>query len=142
MKLNDPEPTNQYIKVESLNVITQIQARFATTLITCKIRNDAKSDQEVTFTATLPDAAFISNFTMLVYFFCNSFKKTVLHFKNTQYFLSFIYCNTFLLTVKNIFRLILEKIIIADVKEKAAAKIEYDKAKARGESAGHVTQKY
>lgn len=39
------------------------------------------------------------------------------------------------------FRRIGDKIIIGDVREKAQAKVAYEKAVAAGQSAGHVAQK-
>lgn len=40
------------------------------------------------------------------------------------------------------FRFIDDKIIYGDVKEKEEAKVAFEEAKSRGESAGHLAQKY
>lgn len=52
------------LKIVFLNVISTVQARFATTLITSQVANKANTAKEITFTAQLPEAAFISNFSM------------------------------------------------------------------------------
>lgn len=51
-----------------LNIHSQIEARFATTLITSKVNNLGKDAKEIIFVAQLPEAAFISNFSMYANF--------------------------------------------------------------------------
>ncbi|XP_046680266.1 inter-alpha-trypsin inhibitor heavy chain H5-like isoform X2 [Homalodisca vitripennis] len=51
-------------KINSLNVITYIKNRFATTLVSCRYDNPSSLPGEATFVVTLPDKAFISNFVI------------------------------------------------------------------------------
>lgn len=101
--------------------MSQIQSRFAVTLITSEVANLADSAKEIVFTAQLPDAAFISNFSMYAFANCNFLPDVKLFF---------------------IFREIGNKTIFGDVKEKEKAKEIYDKALRSGQSAGLVAEKY
>ncbi len=51
-------------QVKYLHVISEIQSRFAITDVVSHVENDGDTAEEVTFRATLPDAAFISNFSL------------------------------------------------------------------------------
>ncbi|XP_045166392.2 inter-alpha-trypsin inhibitor heavy chain H3-like [Mercenaria mercenaria] len=51
-------------KIYSLHIRTDIQFRFATTLITSRVANPANYSQETVFDVILPEEAFISNFTL------------------------------------------------------------------------------
>ncbi|WAR25483.1 ITIH4-like protein, partial [Mya arenaria] len=47
-----------------MHIRSEIQFRFATTLVTSVVRNHANHTQDSTFQVTLPEEAFISNFTL------------------------------------------------------------------------------
>lgn len=47
-----------------MNIETNVTNRFATTLITSKVKNFDQSPQETTFSVVLPESAFISEFIM------------------------------------------------------------------------------
>ncbi len=51
-------------RVTYLHIISEIQARFAVTDVLSQVENEGSSAEEVTFRAVLPDAAFISNFSL------------------------------------------------------------------------------
>ncbi|XP_045166399.2 inter-alpha-trypsin inhibitor heavy chain H3-like [Mercenaria mercenaria] len=51
-------------RVYSLHIRTDIQFRFATTLVTSRVANPANYSQETVFDVILPQEAFISNFTL------------------------------------------------------------------------------
>ncbi|XP_069689616.1 inter-alpha-trypsin inhibitor heavy chain H4-like isoform X2 [Periplaneta americana] len=57
---------NEVSKLEmyKLHVESSIKFRFAHTVVSCKIANPANISQEATFSAVLPDTAFISGFLM------------------------------------------------------------------------------
>ncbi|XP_041348533.1 inter-alpha-trypsin inhibitor heavy chain H3-like [Gigantopelta aegis] len=88
-------------EIYSLHIISDIKFRFATTLITSRIANPNNVSADVAFDVTLPNTAFISNFTLEIE----------------------------------------GKVYPATVKEKAEAKKEYDRAKQRGKTAGHVSKR-
>ncbi len=50
--------------VTFLHVVSEVNARFASTELTSRMVNTARTAQEVHFTATLPNAAFIGHFEM------------------------------------------------------------------------------
>ncbi|XP_060559995.1 inter-alpha-trypsin inhibitor heavy chain H4-like [Ruditapes philippinarum] len=50
--------------IYSLHVRTDVQYRFATTLVTSRVANPANYTQETVFNVFLPEEAFISNFTL------------------------------------------------------------------------------
>jgi hypothetical protein len=52
--------------IYSLHVRTDVQYRFATTLVTSRVANPANYTQETVFNVFLPEEAFISNFTLYV----------------------------------------------------------------------------
>lgn len=79
---------------------------------------DAAAAADVTFVAQLPDNAFISNFTM-----------------------SFVLSGSSPLSKAVIWRLRGAELLVAEVKEKAAAQADFDAARARGETTGLVKQK-
>lgn len=106
-------------KIVLLHALSTVKSRFATTILTAQLKNEANSSQEAVFTATLPDGAFISNFTM-----CANIVQLF-----SPRFINLCRC-----------RQIGDKFIVGEVKEKAKAKQDYDAAVARGESAGHVAQ--
>ncbi|XP_059490251.1 inter-alpha-trypsin inhibitor heavy chain H4-like [Neocloeon triangulifer] len=56
-----PEP-----KIYFLHIKSDIKSRYAKTLVTSKVANPADKAQEVVYQMTIPESAFISNFTMLV----------------------------------------------------------------------------
>ncbi len=56
------------VTVKYLHVVSEIQSRFAITDVVSKVVNDNGTAEEITFRATLPDAAFISNFSLYVNF--------------------------------------------------------------------------
>ncbi|XP_041349325.1 inter-alpha-trypsin inhibitor heavy chain H3-like [Gigantopelta aegis] len=89
-------------EIYSLHIISDIKFRFATTLISSRIANPNNVSADVTFDVTLPNTAFISNFTLYK---------------------------------------IEGKVYPVTVKEKAEAKKEYDRAKQRGKTAGHVSKR-
>lgn len=84
-----------------LHVRSDIRYRYATTLVTSKVVNPAQVSREVLFEVTLPDEAFITNFTL------------------------------------NINGLI----YIGEVKEKEEARQQYEQAKSKGQSSGHISVK-
>jgi hypothetical protein len=88
------------ITVNSLNIISEVQARFAITDVVSEMQNTGASPQEVTFTLILPDSAFISHYSM---------------------------------TIDN-------RLIEGQVKERDAAKDEYEEAKRNQQNAGLVSQ--
>lgn len=51
-------------RIYSLHIRSEIQFRFATTLITSRVANPSNYSQETTFEVILPEEAFISNFTI------------------------------------------------------------------------------
>lgn len=51
-------------EIQKLHITSDIRCRFATTLVTSELVNPANHSQEVHFQVILPDAAFISNFSM------------------------------------------------------------------------------
>ncbi|XP_060566448.1 inter-alpha-trypsin inhibitor heavy chain H3-like [Ruditapes philippinarum] len=51
-------------RIYSINIKTDIQFRFATTLISSRVANPANYSQETLFDVILPEEAFISNFTL------------------------------------------------------------------------------
>ncbi|XP_045167329.2 inter-alpha-trypsin inhibitor heavy chain H3-like [Mercenaria mercenaria] len=55
---------DQSPRIYSLHIRTDIQFRFATTLVTSRVANPANYSQETVFDVILPDEAFISNFTL------------------------------------------------------------------------------
>ena len=55
------------IRVRRLHVLSDIQARFATTHVLCEMANRMGYAAEATFTAQLPDQAFITKFSMWVF---------------------------------------------------------------------------
>ncbi|XP_060559991.1 inter-alpha-trypsin inhibitor heavy chain H3-like isoform X2 [Ruditapes philippinarum] len=50
--------------IYSLHIRTDVQYRFATTLVTSRVANPANYTQETVFNVFLPEEAFISNFTL------------------------------------------------------------------------------
>jgi len=56
----------QGIRITSLNVESEIQLRYARTVITCFIRNFGSKAMNTKYNAILPANAFISNFSMFV----------------------------------------------------------------------------
>lgn len=50
--------------VKFLHIKSEIKSRYATTFVTSKIANPASKAQEVVYQITIPESAFISNFTM------------------------------------------------------------------------------
>ncbi|XP_052781749.1 inter-alpha-trypsin inhibitor heavy chain H3-like [Mya arenaria] len=56
----DPNPP----EIVLMHIRSEIQFRFATTLVTSVVRNHANHTQDSTFQVTLPEEAFISNFTL------------------------------------------------------------------------------
>ncbi|KAJ8297900.1 LOW QUALITY PROTEIN: hypothetical protein KUTeg_024431, partial [Tegillarca granosa] len=84
-----------------LHIKSDIKYRFATTLVTSKVVNPDIVSREVIFDVTLPNEAFMSNFTLEI--------NNTLH--------------------------------IGEVKEKEAAKRQYERAKNRGQSAGYIGTK-
>nr|CAD7446720.1 unnamed protein product [Timema bartmani] len=48
----------------SLHIVSNIQYRYATTVVTSRVANRANTSQEVIFTVVLPETAFISGFLM------------------------------------------------------------------------------
>ncbi|XP_069689610.1 inter-alpha-trypsin inhibitor heavy chain H4-like [Periplaneta americana] len=56
-----PKPVILYLRINS-----DIQFRYARTVVTSRISNPANASQEVSFSAVLPDSAFISGFHLLV----------------------------------------------------------------------------
>lgn len=85
-------------RVAILSIRSDIVYRFAETIVTSTIINDKFDPQEAVFDVSLPEAAFISNFT---------------------------------LEIGGV-------VYPAEVKEKEAAKAQYEKAKKKGHSAGHI----
>ncbi|XP_049822945.1 inter-alpha-trypsin inhibitor heavy chain H4-like isoform X1 [Aethina tumida] len=63
---NKVADTNRSItpKIYEMNIETNVTNRFATTLITSKVKNFDQSPQETTFSVVLPESAFISEFIM------------------------------------------------------------------------------
>lgn len=47
-----------------MHIKSDVKFRFATTLVTSKVANSAKTPVEAHFEVTLPDAAFITDFVM------------------------------------------------------------------------------
>lgn len=92
------EVIKQGPRIAVLNIRSDIVYRFAETAVTSTIINDGFDPKEATFDVSLPEAAFISNFTLDIG----------------------------------------GKIYPGEVKEKEAAKAQYEKAKKRGHSAGHI----
>uniref|UniRef100_A0A915K1V8 Uncharacterized protein n=1 Tax=Romanomermis culicivorax TaxID=13658 RepID=A0A915K1V8_ROMCU len=65
--MSAPSPSlSEFITIQNLNILSRIQARFATTWISSRIKNAAKQATEVIFIAQIPDEAFISNFSMQI----------------------------------------------------------------------------
>ncbi|KAL4227000.1 Inter-alpha-trypsin inhibitor heavy chain 3 [Mactra antiquata] len=88
-------------RVVSLTIRSDILYRFAETVVTSTVVNELYDDRETTFDVSLPDAAFIANFTLEV-----------------------------------------DGVVYPGVvREKEAAKKSYEKAKKKGQSAGHVFHK-
>ncbi|XP_060076880.1 inter-alpha-trypsin inhibitor heavy chain H3-like [Ylistrum balloti] len=85
--------------ITSLHIRSDIHFRFATTTVYSSISNADIADHETTFDVTLPDAAYITNFTLEIG--------------------GVIYPGV--------------------IKEREAAKSQYDKAKKKGQSAGHIS---
>ncbi|XP_052059425.1 inter-alpha-trypsin inhibitor heavy chain H3-like [Mytilus californianus] len=85
-------------EIKSMHITSDIYFRFATTVVEAKILNINPVASEVLFDMTLPDAAFITAFTMEI--------------GGRRY--------------------------AGDVKEKEKAKQQFEEAKSRGESAGHI----
>ena len=59
-----PLPSN--IKITYMNIVSEIQARFAITDIVAEVVNEADFAQEITYEMQLPATAFISSFYMQV----------------------------------------------------------------------------
>lgn len=57
----------QGIRIVSLHIRSEVQYRFATTHVTSSLLNEDLKDKEAVFDVTLPEAAFISNFSLQVY---------------------------------------------------------------------------
>ncbi|XP_033746543.1 inter-alpha-trypsin inhibitor heavy chain H3-like [Pecten maximus] len=85
--------------ITSLHIRSDIRFRFATTTVYSSIANADIADHETTFDVTLPDAAYITNFTLEIG--------------------GVVYPGV--------------------VKEREAAKSQYDKAKKKGQTAGHIS---
>ncbi|KAL3280741.1 hypothetical protein HHI36_003976 [Cryptolaemus montrouzieri] len=51
-------------KISSMNVETNVTNRFATTVVTSKVKNFDEKPQEATFSVVLPETAYISGFVM------------------------------------------------------------------------------
>lgn len=85
--------------ITSLHIRSDIRFRFATTTVYSSIANADIADHETTFDVTLPDAAYITNFTLEIG----------------------------------------GEVYPGVVKEREAAKSQYDKAKKKGQSAGHIS---
>lgn len=51
-------------RIYYMHIKSDIKFRFATTLVTSKVANSAKTPVEAHFQVTLPDAAFITAFAM------------------------------------------------------------------------------
>ncbi|KAJ8913538.1 hypothetical protein NQ315_017089 [Exocentrus adspersus] len=86
------------LEMTEMNIKTSISNRFAKTLITCKIQNNNKTSKEAPFSVVLPEAAFITEFVLII---CGKSYKSY-------------------------------------IKEKEEAKAIYNKALAKGKSAGIV----
>jgi len=52
--------------ISRFHVVSNIQFRYAQTLVKSYVKNPSSSSQEVSFTAVIPDSAFISNFSMII----------------------------------------------------------------------------
>lgn len=50
--------------IRSLHITTDIKNRYATTLVSTRVINPLNQSGEATFTVTLPESAFISEFLM------------------------------------------------------------------------------
>ncbi|XP_022906161.2 inter-alpha-trypsin inhibitor heavy chain H4-like [Onthophagus taurus] len=59
-----PDEEKNVPKIYSMRIESNVTNRYAQTLITSKVRNDANSAQEAIFTVILPEKAFISKFIM------------------------------------------------------------------------------
>ncbi|KAL8587134.1 hypothetical protein ACOMHN_026102 [Nucella lapillus] len=53
-------------RITSLNACTDIKYRFATTRVTSHVDNPTNQSRDAVFDITLPNDAFISNFTLTV----------------------------------------------------------------------------
>ncbi|RZC37142.1 VIT and/or VWA domain containing protein [Asbolus verrucosus] len=60
----DDDITGPNPKIYSMEIQTNISNRFASTLITSKVRNLKKTAEETTFSVILPENAFVSEFAM------------------------------------------------------------------------------
>ncbi|CAG0886870.1 unnamed protein product [Cyprideis torosa] len=63
---NDGGNSLEEPEIRMLHVDTDIQHRYAVSKVTSQVANPARSPQEVSFTLTIPETAFISNFSMVV----------------------------------------------------------------------------
>lgn len=97
-RLSSGQETKTGARIYSLHIQSDILFRYSTTLVTSRLANPHNQSAEATFTVTLPNEAFISNFTLEID----------------------------------------GEIFLGEVKDKASAKKQYDKAKRKGHSAGHV----
>ncbi|XP_076106059.1 inter-alpha-trypsin inhibitor heavy chain H3-like isoform X1 [Mytilus galloprovincialis] len=98
---NSLDQQRNRLRIVALHIRSEIQYRFATTHVTSSILNEDLKDRETIFDVTLPEAAFISNFSLEI----------------------------------------MGKRYIGEIKDKETAKKQYDQARQRGQSAGHVGMK-
>ena len=54
------------LRVLSLNIESQLSARFTETVVESTVENTASSNMDAFFTVQIPELAFISNFSMVV----------------------------------------------------------------------------
>lgn len=64
--LQKPEVQNTPPRIYSMEIVSDIRLRYASTKVTSKVVNPASKAQEATFHVVLPDTAFISGFLMYV----------------------------------------------------------------------------
>lgn len=89
------------IRIVSLHIRSEVQYRFATTHVTSSLLNEDLKDKEAVFDVTLPEAAFISNFSLEI----------------------------------------MGKRYIGEITDKDTAKKQYEHARRRGQTAGHLVMK-
>lgn len=114
----------QLVELSSVRIRSTVTSRFAHTTMTSRAENKALSPQEISFDVELPKTAFITNFSMSV---------KPLHFWEHWSFLS--------LTLTNVWSPGREtdgQLFHGEVKEKEAAKEQYNRAVFSGQTAGLV----
>nr|CAD7462538.1 unnamed protein product [Timema tahoe] len=121
--------------VYSLHIVSNIQYRYASTVVTSRVANRANTSKEVFFTVVLPETAFISGFLISCQ---NSARHQVTYTGHLVSWLLKLGTSIKSRTPDtweidgNVYR--------AHVKEKEEAKKEYDAAVSSGQTAAHVVQ--